>query len=128
MMRERLTTQLLAGPRAPDPVAVTERLRAVQAQDARGARLAVRARTAGLTAADVDRALTEERSLVVTWLNRGTLHLVRSEDYPWLHALTTPPLFTANARRLAEEGVPPADAERGCSDRALARGGGAAHA
>jgi hypothetical protein len=37
-----------------------------------GARLAVRARTAGLTAVDVDRALTDERSLAVTWLNRGT--------------------------------------------------------
>lgn len=56
---------------------------------ARG-RLAVRARTAGLGGADVDRALTDERSLV-TWVNRGTLHLARSEDYPWLHALTTPP-------------------------------------
>ena len=36
----------------------------------------------GSTAADVDRALSEERSLLITWLNRGTLHLVRSEDYP----------------------------------------------
>jgi hypothetical protein len=55
MIRERLTAQLLAGRRARDPVAATERLLAVQAQDAREARLAVRARTAGLTAADVDR-------------------------------------------------------------------------
>jgi hypothetical protein len=50
---------------------------------------------------------------VVTWLNRGTLHLVRAEDYWWLHPLTTPQLFTGNARRLAQEGVPPDDAERG---------------
>jgi hypothetical protein len=42
MMRERLTVQLLAGPRARDSVAVTERLLAVQAEDARGARLADR--------------------------------------------------------------------------------------
>src|SRR5438477_8750535 len=111
-LTERLTAQLLAGPPTPDSVAVAERLLAVQAQDPRGARLAVRARTSGLTAADVDRALTKERSLVVTWLNRGTLHLVRSEDYPWLHALTTPPLFTTNARRLAQTGVTPDAAER----------------
>jgi hypothetical protein len=32
----------------------------------------VRTRTAGLTAVNVDRALTDERSLAVTWLNRGT--------------------------------------------------------
>ncbi len=37
-----------------------------------------------MEAADIDRALTEERSLVITTLNRGTLHLVRSEDYPLL--------------------------------------------
>ena len=118
----RLTAQLLAGPPARDPVAVAERLLAVQAQDPRGARLAVRARSTGLSAADVDRALTEDRSLVVSWLNRGTLHLVRSEDYPWLQALTAPPLATGNARRLAQEGVDPTAADRGVAviERALA--------
>lgn len=90
-----------------------ERLLAVQGQDPRGARLAVRARSSGVTAADVDLALSEERSLLVTWLNRGTLHLVRSEDYRWLHALTTPPLVTSSARRLRQEGVGEVDAERG---------------
>ncbi|MBA2298635.1 MAG: winged helix DNA-binding domain-containing protein, partial [Actinobacteria bacterium] len=113
MLAERLTAQLLSGPPARDPEAVAERLLAVQGQDPRGARLALRARTSGLSAADVERALTLDRSLLITWLNRGTLHLVRSEDYPWLQALTTPPLHTANARRLAQEGVSRAAAERG---------------
>jgi hypothetical protein len=92
---------------------VVQRLLAVQGQDPRGARLAIRARTSGLTAADVDRALTDDRSLLITWLNRGTLHLVGREDYPWLHALTAPRLLTGNARRLAQEGVTPSKAERG---------------
>jgi hypothetical protein len=92
---------------------VAQRLLAVQGQDLRGARLAVRARSEGLTVADLDRALIEERSLLITWLNRGTLHLVASDDYPWLQALTTPPLLTGNARRLAQEGVTPAAADRG---------------
>jgi hypothetical protein len=87
-------------------------LLAVQGQDPRGARLAIRARTAGVTAASVDRALTEERSLLITWLNRGTLHLVRSEDYPWLHALTTPTHFAGCRRRLQQEGVSEVAAER----------------
>jgi hypothetical protein len=113
MIAERLTAQLLAGPPADDPAAVAGRLLAIQAQDPRGARLAIRVRSAGVSAADVDRALTEDRSLVITWLNRGTLHLVRSEDYPWLHALTTPPLFAGAARRLGQEGVTPSAAERG---------------
>ena len=67
----------------------------------------------GSRAADVDRELTEERSLLITWLNRGTLHLVRSEDYPLLQALTTPPLLTSCTRRLRQEGVSEKAAERG---------------
>jgi hypothetical protein len=109
----RLAAQLLSGPPASSTVQVAGHLLAIQAQDPRGARLAVRARSHGLTAADVDAALTKDRSVVVTWLNRGTLHLVRAEDYWWLHPLTTPPLRTGNARRLAQEGVPAGDAERG---------------
>lgn len=111
-LAERLTSQLLAGPQAKSPVEVAERLLAIQAQDPRGARLAVRARSEGLSASDVDRALSEERTLLITTLNRGTLHLVRTEDYPWLQALTTPPLFQGSARRLEQERVSPADAER----------------
>lgn len=109
---ERLTSQGLSGPPLKRPEDVAERLLAVQGQDPRGARLAIRARTAGLAAADVDRALTEDRSLLITWLNRGTLHLVRSEDYPLLQTLTTPPLLTSSARRLRQEGVSETAAER----------------
>ncbi len=124
MLRERLTAQLLAGPRAQSAEAVVERLLAVQGQDPRGARLAIRARSEGLTASDVDRALNE-RALVITWLNRGTLHLVRSEDYPWLQALTAPRLMTSSARRLAQEGLTPDATERGVKaiERTLAEEG-----
>jgi hypothetical protein len=111
----RLAAQLLAGPPVAGAAEVAGRLLAVQAQDPRGARLAVRARSRARSAAEVDAALTRDRSVVVTWLNRGTLHLVRTEDYWWLHPLTTPPLLRGNARRLAQEGVPPADAERGAA-------------
>jgi hypothetical protein len=124
MLRERLTAQLLAGPPAKAPEAVVERLLAVQGQDPRGARLAIRARSEGLTASDVDRALNE-RALLITWLNRGTLHLVRSEDYPWLQALTAPRLRTSSARRLAQEGLTPDAVERGVKaiERTLAAEG-----
>ena len=130
MIAARLTAQLLSGPPARDPPAVAERLLAVQAQELRGMRLAIRARTSGLTVSDVDRALGVDRSLLVTWLNRGTLHLVRSSDYPWLQALTTPPLHTGNARRLREEGVSTAAAERGVGaiERSLAEEGPLARA
>jgi len=122
-MTRRFAAQLLSGRPARDPVAVAERILAIQAQDLRGARLAIRARTKGANTADIDRAL-DDRSLVITWLNRGTLHLTRTEDYFWLHALTTPPLFAGNARRLSQEGVSPREADRGVAivQRALAHG------
>ncbi len=125
LIAERLTSQALAGEPLKRPVDVAERLLAVQGQDPRGARLAVRARTHGLNAADVDRALTEDRSLLITWLNRGTLHLVRSEDYPLLQALTTPPLLTSCRRRLDHEGVSETAAERALDavERTLAEEG-----
>jgi Winged helix DNA-binding domain len=108
----RLAAQLLVGPPADGVVQVVDRLLAVQAQDLRAARLAIRCRTSGLTAAGVDREL-DNRTLVVTWLNRGTLHLVRPEDYWWLQRLTTPQLSAGNARRLEQEGVSPGQADRG---------------
>jgi hypothetical protein len=92
---------------------VVERLLAVQAQDPRGMRLAIRSRSSGLRASDVDRALTHDRSVVVSTLNRGTLHLVLAEDYWWLHTLTTPQLRTGNDRRLGQEHVSLEDADRG---------------
>ena len=66
----------------------------------------------GSGASDLARAL-DERELVISRLHRGTLHLVRSEDYPWLHALTTPQLATSNQTRLRQEGVSPEQADRG---------------
>jgi Winged helix DNA-binding domain len=60
----------------------------------------------------VDRALAE-RELVITWVNRGTLHLIRAEDYPLLQSLTTPPLRTSCRTRLRQTGVGEAAAERG---------------
>jgi hypothetical protein len=119
----RFSSQALAGPALRSPVAVAERLLAVQAQDPRGFRLAVRARSVSRAAADVDAAL-DAGALVVSWLNRGTLHLVTPEDYWLLQGLTAPRLVTGNAARLAQEGVPPADADRGVAAvvRALADG------
>jgi hypothetical protein len=115
LRRARLGAQLLAGPSRPDPadpLATVEHLLAVQAQDDRGFRLALRSRHGARRAADVDAALADRR-LIVTWALRGTLHLVRPEDAAWLLPLTTPQLATGNRRRLAEEGVSPRQTVRG---------------
>jgi hypothetical protein len=62
----RLAAQRLSGVPAADAVEITRHLLAVQAQDPRAARLAVRARSLVGHASAVDSALTVERSLVIT--------------------------------------------------------------
>jgi Winged helix DNA-binding domain len=118
----RAVAQRLVDPESEGAAELVRHLLAVQAQDLRAARLALRARSTGMTAAGVDRALTEERSLVVTWLMRRTLHLVAAEDLGWLLALIAPGREAASRRRLGQEGVPWEDAERavGVVERALA--------
>ncbi len=74
---------------------VVRRLCGVQAQDARAARLAIRARTEGLTAADVD----AEPGVVRTWGWRGTLHLLAREDVPWVVSLVAPRAVSGVAAR-----------------------------
>lgn len=51
--------------------------------------------------------------MVVTWLNRGTLHLVGADDYPWLLELTAPRTTPAVRHRLRRLGIGPAVEERG---------------
>jgi hypothetical protein len=113
VVAERCHAQLLTRREGRTPEDVVRRLLAVQAQDGRGMRLAVRSRSRGLSATDVDDALTGRRTLVVSWLNRGTLHLVAVEDYWWLHRLTTPQLVVGNRRRLRQEGVDAAHEAKG---------------
>src|SRR4051812_1252836 len=105
------------------PETIVGRLLAVQAQDARAARLALRARAPGaFRATDVDAALRHDGALVVAWLLRGTLHLVRREDHPWLLALSAPGQEAGSRRRLGQLGVSPGAAERAVAvvERALA--------
>jgi hypothetical protein len=92
---------------------VVERMVGVQAQDAPGARLGIRARTRGLTASEVERERVEDRSFVRAWAMRYTIHLVPTEDYPWIRDLVAPPHIATSHKRMAQEGLPPEHAERG---------------
>lgn len=104
LRRHRLVAQRLHRP-ATGPVASLVRdLLAVQAQDQHAAALALRARAPGVTLADVQDA-RRRGEVVVTWLMRGTLHLVAAEDLGWLHALTAERGAIGGARRLRQLGV-----------------------
>ena len=85
----------------------------IQAQDAQAARLSVRARSAGLTANDVEQASLGERLIIRTWAMRGTLHLVATEDLPWLLALLGPTFAAGDRRRRLQLGLDDATSARG---------------
>jgi hypothetical protein len=87
----------------------------VQAQEPRAARLAFRARCGRLSAADVDAARTEERSILRAWMMRKTVHLIPSEDAGWILPLFAPAIVRWSRRRLAHFGL-----DRRGQDRALA--------
>ncbi|HLM30411.1 MAG TPA: winged helix DNA-binding domain-containing protein [Solirubrobacterales bacterium] len=86
----------------------------LQAQEPRAARLAFRARARALSAADVDRARTEERSLLRVWVMRKTVHLIPSEDAGWMVPLFAPITVRWSRKRLADFGL-----DRPGQDRAL---------
>ncbi len=86
----------------------------VQAQEPRAGRLAFRARSRGLTAADVDRARTEERSLLRAWVMRKTVHLIPAEDAGWMLGLFAPIIVRWSRRRLDQLGL-----DRRGQDRAM---------
>src|SRR5687768_3894260 len=84
----------------------------IQAQDAKAARLGIRARSTGLTEADVERERLKDRSFVRAWAMRGTIHLVASEDYPWIRDLVAAPLIRASKLRMSQEGLSARQVER----------------
>jgi hypothetical protein len=111
LRRARLAAQRLSIPAATVEEAVVA-AGGLQAQDEPAARLAVRARTTGATAAEVTRALEQGR-LVRTWAMRGTLHLLPAADAAWLVPLLGP-VFEARARRRLDElGLDPGTLARG---------------
>jgi hypothetical protein len=103
--RLRIAAQHLHRPGGLSVVDLVQHLTGVQAQVLSAAGLALRARTNGLKAKQVDRARVRERSVVLTWAMRGTLHLIAAEDYGWLVQLVTEPSVANSHRRLRQEGV-----------------------
>ena len=115
LARLRSASQLLHRPKAiRHPAEVARFAGPIQAQEPRAAKLAFRARARRLTAADVDRARTEERSLLRAWCMRRTVHLLPSEDAGWLLPLFSETIVRQARKRLADFGL-----DRNGQDRAL---------
>jgi hypothetical protein len=126
LARRRAAAQLLHRPAAVrDPSAIAGSMAGAQAQDRHAARLTFRSRSRKLTAADIDRARTEDRSLLRTWLMRMTVHLVPSDDAGWMLPLFEPVIEKWSRRRLVQLGLPAAKHEKALRviGRALERDG-----
>ena len=72
----------------------------------------MRARAHGLTAAEVEHARLEERSILRHWLMRMTVHLIPTDDYGWLAPLFRERMIHWSYRRLDILGVNEAQREK----------------
>jgi len=99
---QRLTRNAAAG---ATPATILRDVFGLQAQLWSAATLGMRARSAGLDARRVTLALSDDRSIVRTWLMRGTLHVVAAEDVRWLLHLLGPVFARAGSSRHAQLGL-----------------------
>jgi hypothetical protein len=88
---------------------------ALQGQDVRANRLAVRARTDHLTHADVDNAVSRG-DVVRTWAMRGTLHMLAAEDLRWVIRTVGPYFRDRQAPRRRQLGLDDAACARGVTE------------
>jgi hypothetical protein len=99
---QRLTRDTAKGHRPPT---ILRQVVGLQAQVLSAAALGMRVRSQRLHASDVNRALNDDRSIVRSWLMRGTLHVVAAEDLRWLVQLLGPVFARAGATRHAQLGL-----------------------
>ena len=86
-------------PKSGDPATIVHTIGAIQSQEPPAAALALRARGGDFDASEVERVRVEDRSLVRTWCQRGTIHLVVAEDLGWMLELLRETLIAARASR-----------------------------
>jgi Winged helix DNA-binding domain len=116
LLRLRANRLLEPSPRASAADVVNAAV-GIQAQDQAAAALGIRARSAGLTAADVAQERNEERAIVRTWAMRGTLHWLAARDVRWLITLFGEDFIRKNRHRREQLGLDDDVCE--CAVRAL---------
>lgn len=100
----RILSLGLAGPVARGPGDVVSHLLCMQGQDLRGALESVALRTSDRDPAAVASALADG-SVVRSWTQRGTLHLVAGADVGWVLDLTGERMLRSMVRRRTQLGI-----------------------
>jgi hypothetical protein len=94
----------LAGPAVGGPADVVRHLVCIQAQALPGSLIAVALRTADRDPTAVAAALADG-SVVRSWTQRGTIHLVPAADLGWILGLTADRMLQSTSRRKNELGI-----------------------
>ena len=101
----RLRHQWLAHREEYCAAQVVRQLCALQAQEWASAQLAIQARSKDITQAAIQHAREVDRSIVLSWSLRGTLHLVAADDLRWLLALCGEGAIRSTRRRYQQLGL-----------------------
>ncbi|HEX8427037.1 winged helix DNA-binding domain-containing protein [Hymenobacter sp.] len=96
--RQRIQNQLVGAEKGADPAAVVRWMGAMQAQDYGQVVWAVGLRTQVPSRLAVEQAVAD-KTVVLTWLMRGTIHFASAEDTMWLVKLFGPRLLAAAGTR-----------------------------
>jgi hypothetical protein len=96
--RHRLHNQRIVSSTFEHPGQAVAWFGAMQAQDYAGVKWAIGLRCREATEASVEQAIVD-RSIIRTWLQRGTLQVVAAADIHWMRALLAPHLIAQGARR-----------------------------
>jgi Winged helix DNA-binding domain len=99
--KRRLVNQQIVLARHKKPFEIVASLAAVQAQDFAGGLWTIGLRLPSATESDVKQALAE-RTIIRTWMMRGTLHFVAAADVHWMRELLAPRLVSTSANRFAQ--------------------------
>ncbi len=115
LRRIRLRNQALsaAADTPSSVVGLVRRLCALQSQEWQSAQLALHARADGISQADIIQAREIERSFLLSWTFRGTLHLVAAEDIGWQLALAGERAIRGSGRRYQQLGLTEEAREKG---------------
>ena len=99
ILKERLLNQHILGTLFEKPDDMVRWMGAVQAQNFLGSLWAIGIRVKNAQEPDIEHAIAD-KTLVRTWLLRGTLHFVAVEDIKWILGLVAPRIIASNANLL----------------------------
>jgi Winged helix DNA-binding domain len=99
ILMQRFLNQHINGQQFEKPDDMVRCMTAVQAQDFLSSLWAIGIRVRNVSESDIEDAIAD-KTIVRTWLLRGTLHFVTSQDIRWIIELISPRIIESNANIL----------------------------